>query len=264
MATLVGAITGDNKKEAREKRRNQRHIREEWDKVAGMVPTVDQLHNEAPSLRLGQSAEAQAAADPRSIEAQLAALQGFQDSYQHEGMTSADQAAMGLARRDSAQYEKAQRDALTNRFAARGMGGSGTELAAQLGAQQGGANRLADTEAQMAVAARSRALQSMQSMASTGGQMRGQSFGEAQARGHAADAFNMNNMQYRRDVNRRNTDRYNTGLNDQFSAQRSVAAGRTGMYNDEMERTRQSNKDLQDTVKDAVEGGAQIARGVFA
>ena len=62
-----------------------------------------------------------------------------------------------VAQRQAAQYEQAQRQALMNDAAARGMRSSGTALLGQLQAQQGGADRALDAATTIGIAGLKRA-----------------------------------------------------------------------------------------------------------
>jgi len=76
--------------------------------------------------------------DPNLKAAQMDALAGLQDVSEN-GMTAIDRAAMGNIIQDEQTASRGARDAIIQNANARGMGGSGLELAAQLQNQQGAA-----------------------------------------------------------------------------------------------------------------------------
>lgn len=137
-----------------------------------------------------------ARADSGAIAAQRAALEQLGVMAQG-GYTAEEAAAMQRMRAETAQQEKSQRDAVMQQMAMRGMSGSGAELAQQLAAQQGGANRGNQMTLETQAQAQRRALQAlgMQSDAASG--MRGQSFQEDTTRRGAVDDFNRWNAERR-------------------------------------------------------------------
>lgn len=221
----------------------QEQALEEWRALEGQLPTAQQLTPaastwEAAVHRLGDSEMGQAAADPTSIEAQLRALQGMQDIYAQGGYTASERAQLEQMQRAQASNERSQRQAIVQNAYARGLGGSGAEMAAALAAQQGAANRGAQQAQDIAISGQQRALQALQGAGQLGGQSRGQSFNEAAARASAVDDFNRNNTQYDRDVTRRNVERTNedkrnvaTARQQEFANRANVKAGMTGQYN---------------------------------
>lgn len=143
---------------------------------------------------LPYSYEASAYADPATIAAQQQALQQMQD-WAGGGLTAADQARLQYGRMQEDQNEKANRDAILQQMEARGMGGSGASLAAQLGSDQGRANRLSMEDMAMQQAAMERALMANSQAGELSSGMRAQSYGEEQSRGNAMDEFNVGNLE---------------------------------------------------------------------
>lgn len=144
---------------------------------------------------VGPSAMGQVQADPQAVAAQRLALQRMQEDASTVGLTAEERAEMSAGMDEAAQYERGQRGAILQNAQARGVGGSGLELAAQLEAQQGGAMRAHKAgQNAAAMAARRRALANMQ-MGQFGSQLRGQDFGEKSDRAKAQDViekFNAN------------------------------------------------------------------------
>lgn len=154
------------------------------------------LEKAQQDAQVGQSAMGQVQADPQAVAAQRLALQRLQEDSSTIGLTAPERAEMGAAMDDAAQYERGQREAILQNAQARGMGGSGLELASLLQGQQGGAMRAhAAGRDAAAMAARRRALANMQ-LGQFGSQLRGQGFGEDADKARAYDAiaqFNANN-----------------------------------------------------------------------
>lgn len=105
---------------------------------------------------------------------QQATMRALMSLYQQGGMDPQARAALAQANQATASQEQMQRQALVQNYAMRGMGGGGTQLAAQLANQQGAANRNNMAGTQVAGDARTRALQGLYQSANIGGQIRGQ------------------------------------------------------------------------------------------
>lgn len=172
----------------------------EW---AKMMPQNFEEYQSAGELRpellgelpqLGDSRLSNIQTDPRLMDAQNAALAELQ-AIGKEGFTQADKAAMGSAMDQAAQQERSQRDAILANQGARGMGGSGSELAAQLANQQGSAMRNSQQGAEMGLLARQRALEAMAQSGTMAGNMQGQQFDQQARVAQAQDAINQFNTQ---------------------------------------------------------------------
>lgn len=188
--------------------------------MEGMVGSFDGLTS-PDALTLaggegpGQAEVGQTSADPRMVASQNAALAALEHMAKG-GYSAEEAAAMQRMRNQTAQQERSQRDAIMQGMAARGMAGSGQELAAQLAAQQGAANNAnqygLETQAQL----QQRALQAMAQQGSLASQGRGQSFTEDQTRRSAIDDFN-----------RWNTERMGSGAQQQFENKLNTATARS-------------------------------------
>ena len=196
-----------------------------WNELAGNRPTVDQLAGGDLTSELGG-----ARADEASVAAQRAALQQMQQlqgrvgQISEKGYTAEEAAQMQRSRAQAAGYEQQQRDAIMQQASMRGMQGAGTTMAAQLAAQQGGANRMSQDALDTQAMAQRRALQAMQMQGQMqgqagqlAGQMRGQGFGEETTRRSAVDDFN-----------RYNTDKRRGAYRDRFGMDAGVAQGQSG------------------------------------
>lgn len=207
---LWGDITGANARQAGAQREREQWLRQRYiDQAEDYIPSADDLwveyEQEGYIAGPERSEAAQARADRGSIEAQQDALRYMQDVYRSGGMTEADRARQQLARMQTGQATRAARDADLNALEARGMGGSGAALASRLGAQQMGAQSLAQQDALMLIEAQSRADRAASGAGGLGSQIRGQSFDEAYTRGSAADDFNRYQTDYARAREGRNT-----------------------------------------------------------
>jgi hypothetical protein len=171
--------------------------------------TGDLTNQTEQALQMGPSAMTQVQTDPRLMQAQMAALQQLQQTGQM-GMTPAEHAALVQAQQNAAAQAQAKSKQVLNEFAARGMGGSGAELAAQLSNAQNSAQMLANNSNQVAQNAQQNALQAISQAGTLGGQMQGQQFGQQSAIAQARDYINQFNLQ-----NAQNVGNTNVGLANQ-------------------------------------------------
>lgn len=131
--------------------------------------------------------------DPKLKQAQMEALAQLQDIGQNKGLTAMDRAQLAQIQSDEATQARGAREAILQNAQARGMGGSGMEMLAQMQNAQDAATRQSARDTSVAGMAQQRALQAIQSAGQLGGQIQGQDF-EQQARIAAAnDAINQFN-----------------------------------------------------------------------
>jgi hypothetical protein len=245
------------------------------DTLEGYTPGFSQLRGDPYEMEsanrlgmlLGDSRAGQAQSDPRDRAAQRAALTQLQE-IGRGGLTAADKAALGAGNDMVAQSLRGQREASLQDLRARGMGGSGAEVAALFGGQQSGANAMAQQSASVLNAAQQRGLQALQAGGSLAGQMRGQGFGEQFQRGQAVDAFNRDNVAYRRGVQERNVGRSNrytdntTGAHrDMYGIRERQAAMRTGQYNQEAQDAERRRQESEGRRAGYVTGGMKLLKG---
>src|SRR5512147_1933207 len=148
-----------------------------------------QALEELLALNPEMGASAYQETDPRTREAQMAALAGLENTYRAGGMDPQSRAALLEAQYQTGAAERGARDALVQNAASRGLSTSGASFAAQLGNQQGAANRNARAGAQAAGDARTRALQALSGTVEAAGGIRGQDYQKASAL-DAVERFN--------------------------------------------------------------------------
>ena len=146
----------------------------------------EQLPNVAPQL-LGPSQMASVETDPRFRDAQLKALTGFEDIQKAGGLMAEDKAVLNQMNREAEHAESGRQARILENMRARGVGGSGAELAAQLSSAQGAAERGQQRGLDVAGQAQRRSLDALMGGGQLAGSIRGQEFGEQSARAKAAD-----------------------------------------------------------------------------
>lgn len=172
----------------------QRLIREAMAQFEGLSPPELEA---IAAEQMGPSAMQGVAADPSAVAAQRAALEELMRVARSGGMRLEDRAMQNEALSRSSRAESAGRQRIADDMAARGVGGSGAELAMQLSNQQASAQRGAEASQQAAAQAQRRALDAMMQGGRFAGQMRGQDFDEKARRAQAADMVSRYNADAR-------------------------------------------------------------------
>lgn len=167
------------------------------------APTLENIVSQGPTSLGGIQVS------PEYKDAALQALASLKSIGNQGGMTLTEQSNLNKILNQTAAEEKGRRDAILNNFAARGKGGSGFELAAQLQAQQAGADRASQEGLDVQAQAMERALQAIQGAGNMGAGLNQQEFGQKAQVAGAQDAIDRFNAANRQDVYSRNTNRGN-------------------------------------------------------
>jgi hypothetical protein len=160
---------------------------------------------------LGDSAMQGVSTDPRLRDAQMHALSSLQE-IGDGGLTAQDKADLSKIQTEANQQDRGRREAILMNNQARGMGGSGQELLAQLSSSQAATDRQAQQGLDVEGMAQQRALAALAQSGQLGGQIRGQEFNEGSAKASAADAVAKFNAA-------------NSWQNQQFNANQALQAG---------------------------------------
>jgi hypothetical protein len=143
--------------------------------------------------------------DPRMKSAQMNALSKLQN-LSEQGLSATDRARMADIQGELGAQQRGAREAIMQNAQARGVGGSGTELASLLANQQGAAERASRAGTDVAAQAEQRALEALLQSGQLGTQVRGQEYAQAAQKAQAQDAINRFNI-----ANRQNVAQYNVG-----------------------------------------------------
>lgn len=141
------------------------------------------------SVDVAESEYKQIKEDPELQKAQLQALTGLQQRAQ-VGLGAEDRAALNQVRQDVQRDAEAKRQQVLQQMAARGMGGSGAELMAQLQAGQAGAELASEQSDTLMAQAQQRALQALGQSGEMAGQMQQAQFGRESQIASALDERN--------------------------------------------------------------------------
>lgn len=142
---------------------------------------------------LGPSAFEQIRPQAKLLAAQDQALGKLGEYGNNQGLTLQDQSILNAAMGKVARQESAGRNAILQNMAARGILGSGAELAAGLQNQQNAAERGNAAGLDVAGRAQERALQALIQRGQMAGQMREQDFREQARKAEAKDIINRYN-----------------------------------------------------------------------
>jgi hypothetical protein len=180
---IGGAAAGDDR--ARQRALIEA-ILKDYDNID--VPELQTVNAET----LGPSAMEGVSTDPRLRGEQMAVLERL-GRLSETGDDAVTKAAMNKILGDLARQESAGRNAITNNMRARGVSGSGAELAAQLSAHQGNADRAQTAGLEHGAQAQRRILDALSGRGQLAGSLRQQDFGENSAKAQARDAINRYN-----------------------------------------------------------------------
>jgi len=162
--------------------------------VAGGAPVYDQgqqyYFNELGQLeQLGPSEMQNIQTDPRLMQAQYDALREL-ETRGREGFTARDELDRLKTKQDVAKENAGRLGAIQQNMAARGMGGSGMDLVAQLQASQAATEREALAGLERNAAQEANRANSSAQAGGLAGNIRGQGFQENSAKAQAQDAIN--------------------------------------------------------------------------
>jgi hypothetical protein len=169
--------------------------------------------------------------DQKYKDAQNQALSELQDIGNSGGMRLQDKEKLQEAQQSSNDKERGDRLAIDQSMANRGMGGSGFAAAAQLGAQQSGADRNAQSSLSAAASAQDRALQSIMGAGNMATQYQNQQFNQDAQKATAADKINLFNTENAQGVQQRNIGSQNAAMSANLAAKQKVADENTQLSN---------------------------------
>ena len=206
---------------------------------------------------LGPSHLSQIQQDPALRSAQLNALSKFKQMEDGGGFTAEDRANLNRIQNQAAQAESAQRAALTEQMNARGIGGSGAELAMQLANSQAAANRSNQAGLDVAGQAQQRYFDAIRGRSTLAGQMRAQDWSQQAQAASAQDAIDRFNL-----GNRFQVAQYNNSLaQQQYANQLGQADRRYGMARDQAAAIRGDGQRAGQAIAGA---GQQAGNAIFS
>lgn len=183
------------------------------------------------AIAQGTSAQDKIALDPSTRAAQMSALSQLTDITANQGMDAQEKNQIQQALNQVNANTRGQTGAILQNAAARGVGGSGASLAAELEAAQAGANN-ASSEAMNAQAqASQRALAALSQQGGLAGSIHSQDYSQQLNAANANDAINQFNARNQNAVMAANTQAKNQAQAYNTQEQQNIANQNTGLSN---------------------------------
>lgn len=224
-------------------------------KSAGLYsPQLEQEINQTVS-KVSQIQE-----DPRLKDAQMQALGSLQKSGR-TGLTATDRAALNQVRQENARDTEAKRQQIIQNMQARGQGGSGAELAAQLQAAQGGADSASASGDRIAAMAQENALGAISKAGTLGGQIRSQDLDVNKLKASAEDEMNRFNIQNAINRQQRNVGSTNQASQENLANQQAILNANTQQQNQELLRQKAASQQDWQNQMAAAQARAQARLG---
>jgi len=175
----------------------------EFQQAGILTPEIEQ------KIDVGISKVSQISEDPSIRDARVNVLNQLQQLGK-TGINAEDRVVLNEIREQAQRDAEAKRQQILQNMQARGLAGSGAELAASLQASQSAANEQAAAGDRQAAIASQRALQALLNADQTAASLRGQDFDIAKTKAGAEDAFRTFDVQNQvgqqmRNVNAKNT-----------------------------------------------------------
>jgi hypothetical protein len=205
-----------------------------------MLKDVGRLSPEMEQEILQQDSELKGLkVDPRFKAAQMKALTNLEQQGQ-QGLTLEDRTALMETQRQAAQQNQGQQEAILQNMEARGMGGSGAELAARLQASQSGADAAAQKGLQIAAQAQRARMDALARAGAAAGQMGQQEFENQGSVASAQDVINRFNTGSRQNVQQRNVQSSNEANKYNLDYQKALESNRVGTTNSQRQSDAQN------------------------
>jgi len=163
--------------------------------------------------------------------AEVGALTQMQNLAQNGGLDAQALQQSQQAINAANANEQGQRGAIIQNFAARGEGGAGAQLAAELQASQGDANQAAAGGQAAAANAQARALQAMSNASTAGSALNASDYSQAAAAKQAQDAINRFNTSNSQNIANANIGAQNSAQAANLANAQSIANANTGTKN---------------------------------
>lgn len=216
-------------------------IYQKFEQVGIMTPQLEEDLNDS----IAESEQAKIKEDPELRKAQIQALSSMQNRAK-VGLSAEDRAALNQVRNEVQRDAEAKRQQVLQQMQARGMGGSGASLVAQLQAGQDAQNLASQQSDTQMAQAQQRALQALGQSSDMASQMRGQDFDVNQAKAAAIDERNRFLAENSIARQQRNVSTLNQAQLANLQEQQRVADANAQLYNQEKQRQVQEQGSLYD------------------
>lgn len=195
---------------------------------------------QAQAIMADPSKMEQITTDPRFQQAQMSALDELSDITSNGGLTAIDKSKLNDISNQEATQQRGAREAIIQNAQARGMGGSGIEMAQQMQNQQDSATRQNSKDLDVAAMAQQRALDALAMQGQMGSNMQNQQFNQKAQVAGAQDAVSKFNAANQQAVGLANTQANNQAQAANLGVKQGTADANTQMRNAQQ----QYNKNL--------------------
>jgi hypothetical protein len=254
---VVGGIIGQGQSAgAAGNANNQANISNQILQQIGQAPDVSaplilQQYKQAglltPEMEANITAQAPQAigSDATAVNAQTQALQQMQQRA-NGGLSAGDRAALAQSNLSAQGAVQGRLGSIAQNLQQQGLSDSGSKLAMQLAAAQGGQNTAASNANQIAQQAQQAAIQASGQAAGLGGQIEAQQFGQGLQNQQAQTQMQRFNIQNQLGVQQQNTQAANQAqagnlANAQQASNANVTAGNQQLYNQQQQAMNQYN-----------------------
>jgi len=193
--------------------------------------------------------------------AQINALKSLENEGLAGGLSLEDRATLQEQMNDVNAGARGRNDAILQSFAAKGMGGSGMQLQAQLQNAQNATQNAGNNSLRAAADARKRALASIQGAGELGGRLEANDFSEKSQIAKAKDAINQFNARNRQQVENLNTGRINDANKYNLDLQQDISNRNTNLSNQEQQYNKKLLQDQYDNRIKQMNGYQNAAYG---
>lgn len=208
-------------------------VLQQYKSAGQLTPELEQ------AINLGPSAVANIQEDPALRQAQMGALQQYQQAG-HTGQTAQDMLNNLKMQNQVNADNKSRQASILQGAQMRGQSGGGAALAAQLQSAQGDANLASEQGLQLAAQANAARMNALGQSAGLGSQLRSQDFGINQAKANAADQFQRFNVQNQQQVANQNIQAKNQAQAANLANSQQLANANVGQNNQEALRENQA------------------------
>lgn len=204
--------------------------------------------------------------NPEAKQAQMNALQLLGKSAK-AGLTPEDRLAYNKLRAETQRDAEAKRQQIMQQFQARGQGGSGNELIAQLQGGQSAADRMSMAGDEISAQAAANRMSAISALGSLGQNIRAQDYGIASDKASAQDVINAANTQMAASRQMRNIGSQNQAQQFNLEGAQDISNKNVSMENEETRRQNEAKRqfwmDKMDRARarsQALSGAAQMAQ----
>ncbi len=209
-----------------------------------------------------QTAQNGISLDPSTRAAQMQALSQLSNITSNQGMDNQEKNQIQQGINQVNTNEQGQTGAILQNAAARGIGGSGASLAAELEGAQAGANNASSNAMNAQAQASQRALSALSQQGSLASTVHGQDYNQALNAANATDAINQFNARNQQGVNATNTQATNQAQAYNVQEAQNIANQNTGLSNYQQQYNSQLQQQQYQNQMALASGEANAENGV--